>query len=65
MGPGRIICAGPYGPKTSKADIKELKAWYGLSLLAVCVVFRFECNPLVVVNIIMCTSTGFDSPCSS
>jgi len=25
MGPGRIIYMGPYGPKTTKADVKELK----------------------------------------
>ena len=23
-GPGRMICVGPYGPKTTKADVKEL-----------------------------------------
>ena len=22
MGPGRIICMGPYGPKTTKADVR-------------------------------------------
>ena len=24
MDPGGIICMGPYGPKTSKADVKEV-----------------------------------------
>ena len=65
MCPGRIICMGPYGPKPTKADIRELKAQYRPSLLTVCVVDRIECNPLVVVYVIKCKSTGIASPCSS